>query len=184
MQKKLRFVLLAVVLVLVLGGAYAGYQKLGSTVQTPDISVSVPASESFTDCTVYTADGRNVALSSLLDKPVVVNFWATWCPFCVEEFPELQKAFEDYGDKVNFAMVNYTDGVRETVETASAYIAENGYTFPVYYDLDSSALDNYGVYSFPTTLIFAPDGSQAFRYSGALTYEMVAGRLEALTAQG
>ena len=182
MQKKLRFLLLALVFVLLLGGAYAGYRKLGSKL-LPDSSAPAEMSEQFMDCTFYNAAGEPVALSSLLGKPTLVNFWATWCPFCLEEFPELQKVFEDYGDRVNFVMVNDTDGVRETVETASSFLAETGYTFPVYFDRDSSAVSTYAVYNFPTTLFLAPDGALKFRYAGAMTYEMVAAQLDALLVQ-
>lgn len=183
MQKKLRFFLLLLVFVLLLGGAYAGYRKLQPSVNTPDAPISVTPAESFADCTVYDANGEPVALSSLLGKPVFLNFWATWCPYCVEEFPELQRAFEEYGDKVHFAMINYTDGVRETVETASAFTEENGYTFPVYYDLDSAALEQYGVFSFPTSALLSADGVLTERRTGAVTYETVVSWFEEILAK-
>ncbi len=183
MQKKLRAILLAIVLVLVLGGAYAGYHKLRDQMPLSGLFSPVRVSETFADCTVYQADGSPAALSSLLGKPVLLNFWATWCPYCVEEFPDLQRAYEDFGDKVNFVMVNVTDGVRETVETASAFVAENGYTFPVYYDKDSSAQRAYGVYSFPTTALLSADGTLVALRPGAMTYEMVAAQLASLLQQ-
>ena len=173
MQKKIRVILLLLVFVLVLGGAYAAYHKLSPRLESPSPAAPVEAAESFVDFTVYDADGNPVALSSLLGKPVLVNYWATWCPYCVQEFPAMQEAYEAFGDRVNFVMVNITDGVRETVQTASDFIAENGYTFPVYFDSAESACDAYGVYSYPTTLFLAADGTRIYQFPGALQYESI-----------
>lgn len=181
MQKKLRLILLVLVLVLVLGGAYAGYHALRDKIGVPTAPAQI--SETFADCTVYDAQGEPFALSSLLGKPILLNFWATWCPYCVEEFPDLQRLYEAYGDKINFLMANYTDGARETVETAGAFIAENGYTFPVCFDKDSSALEAYLVYSFPTTVFLAPDGTVVYRQSGAMTYAAAEAQILALLGE-
>ena len=82
--------------------------------------------------TVYDADGKPVKLSDFRGKPVVLNFWASWCPPCKSEMPDFQKEFEVQGSQVQFLVVNLTDGSRETVATASAYIAQQGYTFPCF----------------------------------------------------
>ena len=183
MQKKLRLLILVLVFVLVLGGAYAAYQRLRADVDVPALPTPAELSDSFADFTVYTADGEQVKLSSLLGKPTLVNFWATWCPYCLQEFPEMQRAFDDYGDKVNFAMVDATDGVRETVENAKGFLEENGYSFPGYYDLDTEALNAYGVYNFPTTILFDADGTIVFRHAGAMTYEILEGQFLKLLEQ-
>lgn len=123
------------------------------------------------DFTVYDAEGNAVSLSSLEGKITIVNFWATWCGFCVQEMPDFQKIYDEYGDQINMMMVNVTDGQRETKESAMAYVEEKGYTFPVYYDTDSSASYSYGVNALPTTLLISADGYIAAYANGAIRYE-------------
>ena len=56
--------------------------------------------------TVYDAAGEPVTLESLRGKPVILNFWATWCGYCVMEMPDFQAAYEEFGDQIHFMMVN------------------------------------------------------------------------------
>lgn len=125
------------------------------------------------DFTVYDADGDPVSLSDFAGTPVVLNFWASWCGPCQSEMPDFEQAYQDYGDQVQFLMVNATDGSRETVDTASAFVQEQGYTFPVYYDTDNDASLTYGVYALPSTYFIGADGSAVARASGALDAELL-----------
>lgn len=110
------------------------------------------------DFEVEDAGGGSVSLSSMEGKPVVLNFWASWCPPCKSEMPDFQKAYEAYGEDIQFMMVNMTDGSRETKETAEAYIEEQGYTFPVYYDVDQEAAYGFYVSSLPATYFIDENG--------------------------
>lgn len=76
------------------------------------------------DFVVYDSEGNAVQLSDFSGKPVVINFWATWCGYCVKEMPSLQKAYEAYGDEVAFMIINVTDGHKETKEEAFAFVEE------------------------------------------------------------
>ena len=128
------------------------------------------------DFTVYDADGNKVALSDFKGEPVVVNFWASWCPPCKAELPDFEAAYQEVGVKevadvdsaedgtadaqaVRFLMVNLTDGQRETLDTAGKFIADEGYTFPVYFDTDLDAAYTYGINSIPMTLFIDADGN-------------------------
>ena len=104
------------------------------------------------------ADGETVTLSNQLGKPVILNFWASWCPPCKEEMPDFEDAYAEHGDDIQFMMINLTDGDRETRATADAYLDEFGFTFPVFYDLDSSAAISYGLRSVPTTYFISAEG--------------------------
>ena len=73
--------------------------------------------------------------------------------------------------EVTFLMVNMTDGGQETVETASALVAQEGYQFPVYYDTDMDAATVYGVYSLPTTYFINADGVAIAQATGAIDRE-------------
>jgi peroxiredoxin len=118
--------------------------------------------------TVYDADGNAVTLESLRGKPVVLNFWATWCGYCVMEMPDFQEAYEEFGDRIHFMMVNVTDGYQETEAAARAFIAGQDFTFPVYYDLDLSAAMAYGISSMPQTFFIDAEGMAVAYAQGAL----------------
>jgi len=110
------------------------------------------------DFTVVDANGEETKLSDMLGAPVVLNFWASWCPPCKSEMPEFDKVNGDLGDKVRFMMVDLTDGQRETMATGAKYISDQGYTFPVYFDTEQSAAYAYGIQAIPTTVFIDKDG--------------------------
>ena len=121
------------------------------------------------DFTVYDADGDAHKLSDFRGKPVVLNFWASWSGPCKAEMPAFQEEYEAKGEQVQFLIVNLTDGKRETVETASAYIAQQGYTFPIFFDTASSAANAYGVRSIPTTYFIDAEGNIVAQATGMLS---------------
>ena len=110
------------------------------------------------DFTVTDADGSEVHLSDFEGKPVVLNFWASWCGPCQSEMPDFEEAYAKYGEEIHFVMVNATDGSRETVEDAKDFIAQSGYTFPVYYDTSYDASTTYGITGLPTTFFIDAEG--------------------------
>jgi len=111
------------------------------------------------DFTLKDLEGKSHTLSDYKGKMIVLNFWASWCPPCRAEMPDLEKFFQDSkrGD-IAFLTVNLTDGIREKEETARNFIAENGYTFPVLLDLGTKVAEEYYVGSIPTTFIIDKDG--------------------------
>ncbi len=121
------------------------------------------------DFTVLDKDGNTVKLSDFRGKPVVLNFWATWCPPCKQELPDFNQAAEAYKDDVVFLMVNLTDGQRETVDIVKAFVADNGYTFPVYFDTAYSAANAYMVSSIPTTYFINAKGEAVNYKIGMMT---------------
>lgn len=123
------------------------------------------------DFKVYDKEGNEVTLSSLTGKPVVLNFWASWCGPCKIEMKDFEKAYSNYKDDVHFAMVNLTDGHRETVKTASKYIEDQGFTFPVYFDTDIDAANTYRVYSVPSTYFINSDGELVGYVNGLIQAE-------------
>lgn len=126
------------------------------------------------DFTVYDYDGNKVSLSEHFGKPIILNFWASWCGPCQSEMPEFESAFAEYGDKIEFMMVNLTDGSRETVSGAHEFIESKGYTFPIYYDSDRQGAMTYGVSSIPATYFIDADGNLTAYGIGALDGETLA----------
>lgn len=120
------------------------------------------------DITVFDADGNEVKLSDFQGSPVILNFWASWCGPCKSEMPDFNTAYLQYGARIHFVMVNMTDGYSETQEKAQQLIDEQGYVFPVYFDLKHEAEMSYRVTSIPTTYFLDAEGNFVAQASGAL----------------
>lgn len=123
------------------------------------------------DFTVYDMDGNAVKLSDYFGKPIIVNFWATWCGPCKSELPAFNTMYAKYKDDVHFLMVNLTDGSRDTKESVTAFVNDGDYTFPVYFDTTMEAAYTYSAYSIPMTLLITSDGQLAHTQMGAMSEE-------------
>jgi len=122
------------------------------------------------DFELESLDGTMIKLSDLRDKNIIVNFWATWCDFCVEEMPDLQKLQETYkDDDLLILAVN----VGETKEEIEKFMKENKLDLTFLLDKDSSVANTYGLRSFPSTLAINKKGEVVSGYVGMLTYEQM-----------
>ncbi len=173
MNQKKSLLILALALVVLVGGGWLLYGRLAQGLAHDQLAVqdttppeSGQPAETGTqppqpvvapDFTVYDGAGNAVKLSDFRGKPVVINFWASWCGPCRSELPDFDAACQELSGEVQFLMVNMTGG-RETRESADALIQAEGYSFPVYYDLDQDAAITYGVYSLPITLFLDKEG--------------------------
>ena len=188
MSKKKNIIILVLVFVLLVGGASVLYTQLGEK-DTPDrlliqgdqnkkdnesqndSSGADDAEQQLTkapDFAVYDSSGSKVNLSDYIGKPIVLNFWASWCGPCQSEMPDFHEKYLELGDEIHFLMVNMTGG-RETLSSAKAFISEKGYTFPVFYDTDSDAAMIYNVYSLPTTYFIDEEGHLIAQATGAIS---------------
>ena len=193
MSKNKTLLIIILAFVLLLGGAYLLYDRLSEDAAPEQLAVQggpsaepeqeqagpvagdpqeaeEPEKVLAPDFTVYDLDGREVRLSDYLGKPVVLNFWASWCGPCKSEMPAFDEAWAELGEDIQFLMINMTSG-RETIENAVAFIDEQGYSFPVFYDTDADAAMTYGVYSLPTTLFIDAEGYGIAQAIGAIDKE-------------
>ena len=119
------------------------------------------------DFVVYDAAGNAVQLSDYAGKPIVLNFWASWCGPCQMEMPHFQRKYEEWGDEIEFLMVNVTG--YDSKSDALKFIQRGGYTFPVFFDLTLNAADVYGIHSFPTTFFINANGDLVTYAIGAIS---------------
>jgi len=174
MKKKLTFFALAIAFALLILGAFLLLKPMNESNATNNLAAPSPQEQEqpeaalAPDFTVYDADGNAVKLSDFRGKPTIVNFWASWCGPCKSEMPDFEAAYAEYGSKINFLMVNLTDGMQETKESAEAFLAKTEYSFPVYYDTQQNAAMTYGIYSIPTTYFFDAEGYGVTYARGAL----------------
>ena len=121
------------------------------------------------DFTVQDWEGNMVKLSDFFGKPIVLNFWASWCPPCKAELPDFDDACKKYDGEVVFLMVNMTDNQMETVEVAKDFIKTYGYDFPVYFDVSYEAAMVYGVRSIPQTYFINAEGEAVATATGMIS---------------
>ena len=185
-------ILTAAALLLILVGALVGYTYLSRGESAPQLSENdgeaavegedESAPQPAPDFTVYDAEGNEITLSALMDgKPTVLNFWASWCGPCRSEMPHIQEVYERLGGEVSFVMINMTDGQRETQESAEEYMAESGWTFPIYFDSDYDAAMTYGAYSLPQTYFIDAEGRLIAAARGSMSAEVLQSGIDMIT---
>ncbi len=143
-------------LVLVLGGGWVWWTRPdAAAADTPTFAQAQPAvGRPAPDFTLPALDGSTFRLSDQRGKPVVLNFWATWCGPCQRELPALQRAAEHYDGVVVFAGVDQA----ETAETVQRYVDKLGLTFAIPMDGEQEVGERYGVLGLPTTFFIDESG--------------------------
>lgn len=127
----------------------------------------------------FTVEGLNradVSLSDLRGKPVILNFWASWCPPCREEMPLLKRLSSEYGGQVYIIGLNYA----EDAVTVQDFVTENRITFPVWLDPQGKISDLYYVHSYPTTFFIDAEGILRAQHIGQLLEDDLSKYLSAI----
>mgnify|MGYP000976693536 CR=1 FL=1 len=159
MFKKYKTIIIFLAILIVIGGAAFAYPKLSDLYSDNASSLSQTSRIQAPDFKVYDNNGDPVLLSDHFGKPIVLNFWASWCPPCKSEMPTFDSVYKDVKNDVQFLMIDLVDGQKETVESGKEYIEEQGYTFPVFFDTDGSAGDMFQISAIPTTYFIDKSGS-------------------------
>ncbi|MCD8316160.1 MAG: redoxin domain-containing protein [Eggerthellaceae bacterium] len=152
-----------------------------ATTETGDAVVGTSKGDIAPSFTATTTDGTTVSLADYIGKPIVINFWASWCTYCKQEMPELQSAYEQYGDEVTFLMVDTVGLSGETQSAGLSYIKSGGYTFPILFDDNYSATTAYGINSLPQTYFIDSNGIIAYKSIGLMNSASLEQGLSAIT---
>lgn len=146
------------------GSAGTAPAASGATVASvPEVGRPAP------DFTASDLDGRPVRLSDLRGKPVLINFWATWCPPCREEMPQIEAFYRRHRDQVEVLGV----GVGETAEQVRAFLKDNPYSWRFVVDPDLKVADRYRVFGIPVSYFIDKDGIIRGFYMGAMDAEQI-----------
>lgn len=128
------------------------------------------------DFTLKDQYGNTHTLSEYKGKTVFLNFWATWCPPCCAEMPDIQRIYETYASQeeeelivLGIAAPGY--GSEKSEEEIKEFLKDNGYTYPVVMDTTGKVFMNYGVFSYPTTFMINKDGNVFGYVTGQLNEE-------------
>lgn len=192
MKKSLNTIIWVIALITLLIAAYTFYTKnktqslvpplQQNTVQQQDTSNENTSAQSSTvnetsqtekimapDFTLNDLEGNAVKLSDYKGKIVILNFWAVWCKYCLQEMPDLSALNKEL-EKENEAVILAVD-VKESPDTVREYLSANNITLKVLLDEEGSVAETYGVPGYPTTFVLNKDGSLYTYLSGATDKE-------------
>lgn len=110
-------------------------------------------------------DGSTGNISEFRDTPVVLNFWASWCPTCIAEMPDFEEVHQQLGDQVVFLGVNMQEVSREAAE---ALVRETGVTYRLVDDPTGEIFRRFGGVAMPTTVFITAEGTIAQVHAGAI----------------
>ena len=116
-------------------------------------------------------------------KPVVVNFFASWCGPCKMEMPYFDECYAKYGDRVTFMMVNLCAFGNDTKENGKQMVESGGWTFPVYFDTDGEAATTYAIRAMPTTIFVSAEGELKGRHTGMMDRETLEKTIQAMIGE-
>ncbi len=143
-----------------------------------EVEADIKAGSPAPDFTVESLDGQAVSLSDYMGKIVLLNFWATWCTFCDQEMPDLDKLDKEFEDVEVLAV-----DVMEEKAIVEDYIEEGGYEFDVVLDIEGEIARTYLVSGYPTSYFIEEDGTLIGRVVGPLEYDMMVDIIEQIKAE-
>lgn len=127
------------------------------------------------DVTISYFDGSSEQLSALVGQPVVLNFWASWCPACISEMPDFAEVHRKLGDQVKFVGVNMQE---VDPDAAKDLVARTGVEYELAHDPNGLIFNAFGGLAMPTTVFIRADGSVASVHSGTIFADQLSTLIE------
>lgn len=149
---------------MIIQGCGTSAQDTGKNGQEATVGVNV--GELAPDFTLVDLEDNQVSLSDFRGKTVFVNFWATWCPPCRAEMPEMEAVYQEYKDK---GVVMIGVDIRETKEEVLQYVQEGGYSWIFVLDTTGEVTTNYKIQAIPTSFFLDREGTIRAVNIGAMT---------------
>lgn len=172
------WVVLAVVALVTLGLAAGTSNDEGGNEKDGGLVVAVDGQaklgEPAPDVAVPTFDGEQLRLSDLEGRPVVLNFWASWCAPCVAEMPAFEQVHQELGDQVTFVGINQ----RDQPEQAARLVRDVGVTYTLARDQEGRSFDAFGAFGMPTTVFIQADGTVVEIVTGQLDEQLLTENIE------
>lgn len=166
-------------LTLVLGGAWIAYSRTWvvqtSTTNAASLEPAAIKGHPAPDFELQTLDGKTIRLSDYKGKPVLVNFWATWCGPCRAEFPDFQKAWTDNADQLVIIGINNT--TTDDKSQVPAFLDEYGITFPIVLDESGDTANAYNILGLPTSIFIDRNGVISEVFTGPLNKAYIEAKL-------
>ena len=148
-----------------------GYGLWQVLAKSEDKPVGLAVGNVAPDFELNTVDGKSLSLSDLRGKKVILNFWATWCPPCRDEMPEMQKFYEEHHKNVEIVAVNLTS--QDSINKIKPFIQEYGLTFPIVLDENGEVLKLYEIEPIPTSYIIDSKGIIRHKFIGPMTFNQM-----------
>ena len=161
MNQKVKMILGLLAFAIVIVGAVFAYNLLSDMADEPENLAQEPQNGdrvAAPDFVMYDQDGNELTFSDFFGAPIVLNFWASWCPACVVESPYFEALYQEMGDEIHVLKVNLLDGQRETRARVDQFMEEHGYSFPLYFDMTGAGANAYGVHGIPQTMFIDAEG--------------------------
>lgn len=161
-------------LIVVLGGYAIGTAAFGGEAGKPVQGGKPPAFK------LLGLDGEVHTLDEYKDKAVVINFWATWCTYCVKEMPALQAQWEKWRDQ-GVVVLGVNTGEDEM--TVQNFVRQTGVDFPILFDTDNEAVRDYGIVPMPTTFFVDKKGKISSIHQGELNLDTLDDQIRQLVGE-
>jgi cytochrome c biogenesis protein CcmG/thiol:disulfide interchange protein DsbE len=174
---------------IVIAGGLIGFVATSDDSSSTQVAAGAPATTSevaqesalpppanpapLSDVEYTTFDGETGTIADHRGKPVVVNFWASWCPACIAEMPEFEEIHQEFKDRVVFLGFDERDDRDDAIRLAS----ETGVTYTLVDDPDGAFFVAYDGIAMPTTAFITPSGELSERFSGLLDADSLRDRL-------
>ena len=178
-SSRFRLLALLAAVVLVAAACSSSAEEGTITLDNGEISVDTDlddgtavagAGASESDFSYATPDGQTLEFADLTDGPVVINFFASWCPSCIAEMPDFEAVFQDFDGEVEFLGL----AMQDRTEAAVELVGETGVTYPIGLDPDGDIFAQFGGLGMPTTVFVGADGTIERVHSGQLSAEGLA----------
>lgn len=173
---KKTYAIVIIVAIVIIGGLIISRTGRNPASAPAGLSTAAPAgqdaaAEKAPDFSLKDYSGKTVSLADFAGKPVVINSWASWCPFCRQELPDLVKAQKEFGDKITIVAIDR----QESLGVAKGYTDQQGTTNDLIFLLDSSDsfYQSIGGFSMPETIFVDKNGNIIDHKRGPMDVEEI-----------